>query len=66
MSGTVLNLLDRYGCLNPGAWIYVEVEREAALGNLPEAWELLRQNYSGSRCYHLIRYSLTHDSTASQ
>lgn len=50
----VLNVLQAGACLNPGAQVYLEVEREFDHDQLAVCWEVLRQIQAGSRSHCLL------------
>lgn len=56
LSQSAIDSLVTYNRLNPGARIYVEVERVAVIKNLSAEWEILRQYSAGSRAYHLLQF----------
>ncbi len=49
-----IKLLAERGWLADGARIYLELESEEALADLPDGWELLRSKQAGQVAYHLV------------
>ncbi len=49
-----LKLLAEQGWLAAGARLYLELESEETLSELPEGWELLRSKEAGQVAYHLV------------
>ncbi|MDH5776620.1 MAG: 16S rRNA (guanine(966)-N(2))-methyltransferase RsmD [Gammaproteobacteria bacterium] len=47
-------LLAQNSLLNPGAAIYIELEKEASLPELPTDWTLTRSKTAGQLAYHLV------------
>jgi len=55
-----LKLLVEGGWLAPGARLYLELESEEALPELPAGWEVLRSKQAGQVAYHLVEIQDTH------
>lgn len=56
----VLQRLANSGWLAPGAYIYLELESEEGVPELPEGWELLRSKQAGQVAYHLATVPSSH------
>lgn len=47
--------LQQSGCLAPEAAIYIEMEKNEKLVDLPAGWELIKEKKAGQSAYYLIR-----------
>ena len=48
------DLLAQSGCLSEQASVYIEMEKEADLPDLPEGWQVKREKKAGQLVYYLI------------
>jgi 16S rRNA (guanine966-N2)-methyltransferase len=48
-------LIEAGGWIKPGAWVYLESERQAGAPPLPTGWDLVKSKSAGEVGYHLAR-----------
>jgi len=48
-------LLDKADCLSAQAGIYIEIEKQTTLPDLPKGWEVVKSKTTGQLAYYLVR-----------
>ena len=48
-------LLDKADCLSDQAGIYIEIEKQTTLADLPKGWEVVKSKTTGQLAYYLVR-----------
>ncbi len=48
-------LLDKADCLSDQAGIYIEIEKQTTLPDLPKGWEVVKSKTTGQLAYYLVR-----------
>ena len=53
------DLLSQSGCLSQQASIYIEMEKDASMPDLPDGWQVQREKRAGQLAYYLISVDST-------